>query len=124
MIGPWLQIGAGAALGRSSPLGRSISTAQAKAANRQLLSNCNRTFRQSAKGTKVMRKFRFSATTIFAFSLFALAGCQSMPASSCAGFRKVNLNPAATVALIQLDRPAAERFEGNDANGVRRGCWR
>ncbi len=60
----------------------------------------------------------------FCFSLFVLAGCGSRGASSCAGFRKANLNAAATVAVIQLDRPGAERIEGNDQNGKRQGCWK
>ena len=71
-----------------------------------------------------MRKYKASVITTFVFSLFVLAGCGSMPAGNCAGFRKANLNAAATVAVIQLDRPGAERIEGNDQNGARRGCWK
>ncbi|GAA2817377.1 hypothetical protein GCM10010836_05870 [Aminobacter aminovorans] len=54
---------------------------------------------------------------------FAATGCQSTPATSCAGFSKNNLSPAGTVALIKADRGAFERVAGNDRNGQRQGCW-
>lgn len=49
-------------------------------------------------------------------------GCQSTPATSCAGFVLNNLSPQGTVALIQADRPGYERVIGNDRNFQRRGC--
>ncbi len=60
---------------------------------------------------------------IFVFLPFVVAGCPSTSATSCAGWRQNNLSPAGLVALTKVDRPAAERVEGNDENGRRRGCW-
>ncbi len=57
----------------------------------------------------------------FALLAFAVAGCQSTPASSCAGFQLNNLSPAGTVALIKVDRPGYENVAGND-NNYRRRC--
>jgi hypothetical protein len=54
----------------------------------------------------------------------AVTGCQSMPASSCAGFEKANLSPAGTVALIRTDQPGYQRVIGNDRAGQRQGCWK
>jgi len=70
-----------------------------------------------------MPSFRACLTTICVLLAFAISGCQSTPANSCAGFSKNNLSPAGTVALIQADRPGYERVLGNDRNGARRGCW-
>lgn len=69
------------------------------------------------------QNFAAYRTGSFAFALSALAGCQSIPAPICSGFRENALSPAGTVALIQADRPGAERVEGNDANGRRQDCW-
>ncbi|NKW09850.1 hypothetical protein HGG76_10610 [Ochrobactrum tritici] len=55
---------------------------------------------------------------------FVVAGCPSTGATSCAGWRQNNLSPAGLVALTKVDRPAAERVEGNDETGKRRGCWK
>jgi hypothetical protein len=55
---------------------------------------------------------------------FAATGCQSTPASNCAGFQKNSLSPAGTVALIGADRAGYQRAIGNDRNGQRRGCWK
>lgn len=73
--------------------------------------------------SRTMQNYVGLRTMIFAFLVFAVAGCQSNNATSCAGWRQNNLSPAGLVALIKVDRPAAERVEGNDENGKRRGCW-
>lgn len=69
-----------------------------------------------------MRRSATCPIMIFALLAFAAAGCQSTPASSCAGFVKNDLSAAGTVALIRADRPGYERVIGNDRNFARRGC--
>lgn len=61
---------------------------------------------------------------IFVSCLFVVAACQSKNATSCAGFWANSLTPAGLVALTKVDRAGAERVEGNDENGKRRGCWK
>ena len=70
-----------------------------------------------------MRSFVACRTMIFVSMACVLAGCQSTPATSCAGFTRNDLSAAGTVALIQADRPGYERVIGNDRAGERRGCW-
>lgn len=72
----------------------------------------------------MMRRCGPCLTTICVLLVSALSGCQSTPATSCAGFVANNLSPAGTVALIEADRPGYERVLGNDRNGIRRGCWK
>lgn len=71
-----------------------------------------------------MRKCAIYPIMIFVGSLFLVAGCQTQSASGCAGWRQNDLSPAGLVALIKVDRPAAERVEGNDEAGKKRGCWK
>lgn len=125
MIGPlnYIQIGAGVALGVLLASGSVYLHGKSEGRQEVAVERLQRTSKQGAKGSIAMRKYKTSVITTFVFSLFVLAGSGSMTASSCAGFRKANLNAAATVAVIQLDRPGAERIEGNDQNGTRRGCW-
>jgi hypothetical protein len=61
---------------------------------------------------------------IFVSCLFAVAACNPQTVSSCAGWRQNNLSAAGLIALTKVDRPAAERVEGNDENGKMRGCWK
>ncbi|ERM00913.1 hypothetical protein Q644_24290 [Brucella intermedia 229E] len=73
-----------------------------------------------------MKNYAGLRIMIFVFLPFVVAGCPSTSATSCAGgWRQNNLSPAGLVALTKVDRPAAERVEGNDENGKRRGgCWK
>ncbi|MFT2214704.1 hypothetical protein [Rhizobium giardinii] len=68
-----------------------------------------------------MRNFSFCLIMICALPI--LAGCPSATVSGCSPFQKNNLSPAGTVALLQADRPGAERVIGNDRAGARKGCW-
>ena len=66
---------------------------------------------------------KFTACLITIFAGLPLVACQSATPSSCSGFVANALTPAGTVALIQADRPGAERVIGNDRNGERLKCW-
>ncbi len=65
----------------------------------------------------------FSVCLIMICVLPILAGCPSATVSGCSPFQKNNLSPAGAVALLQADRPGAERVIGNDRAGARKGCW-
>lgn len=64
----------------------------------------------------MMFGFRLKAISMLVLIASAVGGCQSTPASNCAGFTLNNLSPAGTVALIQADRTAWNRVEANDRN--------
>jgi len=94
------------------------------AVSRQFPSNCAKPSKLKRKGASTMKNYAGLRIMIFALLPFVVAGCPSTSATSCAGWRQNNLSPAGLVALTKVDRPAAERVEGNDENGKRRGCWK
>lgn len=61
---------------------------------------------------------------VFVCNHLTVAGCvQSRSGSNCAGWRQNNVSSSGLVALIKIDRSAAESVEGSEQNGQRFGCW-
>jgi hypothetical protein len=59
-----------------------------------------------------------------AFALLLAAGCSTVPASECDGWKRLTPSAATRVFIIAQDRPFAEQVAGHNTFGAKRGCWK